>query len=199
MEKIPTESKQDTSKELILQAARVAFSKFGYKKTTLDDIASQINMVKTGIYYYYKNKDEIFKEVIKKEACVMQNIIQLAISKEKEPIAQFNIYIEARMRFLEGISNFYSVLKHELFERLQFINQHRTEFDKAELVIISGILNDGIKKGIFGKADVSETSSVILSLLKGLELPYFGSEEKTNYQASLPVLIHLLLHGLVKK
>lgn len=51
-------------KQEILQAARECFARFGYDKTTLDDIGKMIGRNKASLYYYYKNKETIFAEVI---------------------------------------------------------------------------------------------------------------------------------------
>ena len=69
----------------ILMAAGDCFVKYGYEKTTLDDIAEIVGINKASFYYHFKNKDEIFKELIIKEAdyCIQ-------ILKDKvEPISDY--------------------------------------------------------------------------------------------------------------
>ena len=44
----------------ILEAAQGLFSKFGYKKTTMEDIAQELHKGKSSLYYYFKNKEENF-------------------------------------------------------------------------------------------------------------------------------------------
>lgn len=193
------ESNKGLNKEMIINAASIAFSKFGYKKTTLDDIASLINIGKTAIYYYFKNKDDIFQEVIKKEAEKLKEALLSAIKNETQPVEKFKIYVFTRMVFLENISNYYSVLKHELFERLQFINQNRTEIDKAELQIVSEILREGVEKKDFNISNIPQTALIIITTLKGLEIPFFGKEGKYDYKTSLTLLLEIFLNGLAVK
>ena len=59
-------SKNET-RQNILSAARTAFIQFGYEKTAMEDIARMANRAKTSIYYYFDNKDEIFKTVVEQE------------------------------------------------------------------------------------------------------------------------------------
>ena len=54
-------------KEQILSAASECFARFGYKKTTLDDIGKKIGLNKASIYYYFKNKEEIFTNIVLNE------------------------------------------------------------------------------------------------------------------------------------
>jgi AcrR family transcriptional regulator len=55
-------------KKDILAAAGKCFVKFGYDKTTLDDIAGQVGINKASFYYYFKNKEAIFIDLIIREA-----------------------------------------------------------------------------------------------------------------------------------
>ena len=114
-------------------------------------------------------------------------------------IEKFKKYVITRMILLKDISNYYNALKHELYDSLQFINQNRVAFDNAETLIIMDILTDGVKKGFFEITDLQGTTLVIISILKGLEIPFFGNEETFDYNTPLTLLLNILLNGLVKK
>ncbi|MFD1017651.1 TetR/AcrR family transcriptional regulator [Thalassobacillus hwangdonensis] len=51
-------------KKHILKAANDAFSMFGYKATTVDQVAKAANVGKGTIYNFFDNKEELFREVI---------------------------------------------------------------------------------------------------------------------------------------
>jgi len=51
-------NKKDQNRENILKIAREIFSKYGYKKTTLDDIANAVRKGKSSLYYYFKSKED---------------------------------------------------------------------------------------------------------------------------------------------
>ena len=59
---------EDNRKEEILAAARNCFLKYGYEKTTLDDIGGAAGINKVSLYYYYKNKEAMFSEAVFREA-----------------------------------------------------------------------------------------------------------------------------------
>ena len=60
--------KTDEKRHQILNAALNCFARYGFNKTTLDDIATAIGMNKASLYYYYENKEAIFGEVLQEEA-----------------------------------------------------------------------------------------------------------------------------------
>ncbi|MDP4163432.1 MAG: helix-turn-helix domain-containing protein, partial [Bacillota bacterium] len=51
-------------KRQIIEAATKSFSQFGYKATTMDQVARLANVGKGTIYTFFKNKDELFDEII---------------------------------------------------------------------------------------------------------------------------------------
>lgn len=54
-------------RERIKEVAVEHFNKNGYYGTTIRNIANDVNCSLPMIYYYYKNKKELFDEIIKKE------------------------------------------------------------------------------------------------------------------------------------
>ncbi|MCK4799032.1 MAG: TetR/AcrR family transcriptional regulator, partial [Spirochaetes bacterium] len=46
-------------REEIIRKAEPIFAKYGFKKSTMDNIAENINLKKSTLYYYFKNKEEI--------------------------------------------------------------------------------------------------------------------------------------------
>lgn len=51
-------------KQLILEAATTCFSLFGYKATTMEQVAKMANVGKGTIYTFYAHKEQLFKEIV---------------------------------------------------------------------------------------------------------------------------------------
>jgi len=49
-------------KKQILEEACNLFERFGYRKTTMDDLADATGIVKSSLYHYFPNKEELFRE-----------------------------------------------------------------------------------------------------------------------------------------
>ena len=56
-------TKKEQTKEKIRAAAYKCVARYGFEKTTLDDIAKEVGLNKASLYYYYKNKEDIFLEI----------------------------------------------------------------------------------------------------------------------------------------
>lgn len=53
-----------SSREILIQTALREFMLKGFQKTSLNSIASQLNMTKPALYYYFPNKESLFLECI---------------------------------------------------------------------------------------------------------------------------------------
>ena len=51
----------DPKRKVILESAYVAFSTYGFRKTSMDDIAKGAQMSRPAVYLHYKNKEAIFR------------------------------------------------------------------------------------------------------------------------------------------
>ena len=192
-------SGNDGVRKQIVIAARIVFGKFGYKKTTMDEIGIAARKGKTALYYYFKNKEDVFRAVVEKEAIELQTAILKSINGHNSPEEKLKAYFLVRMHTLLNVSNFYDAMKNELLDQLQFINQIRVETDKAELELVKGILMEGVKKNSFEIKDVDTTANVLVTLLKGLEIPFFTQKKYEHFETHINYLFEILCRGIVKR
>lgn len=54
----------DAKKEQIIQSALRRFAHYGFDKTTMSEIAADMNITKANLYYYYPDKNALIKDVI---------------------------------------------------------------------------------------------------------------------------------------
>jgi AcrR family transcriptional regulator len=70
--------KEKYRKEIIISAGRI-FSHYGFKKTTMEEIARALKIGKSSVYYYFKSKEDIFEAVVLYEANILRNELTTAI------------------------------------------------------------------------------------------------------------------------
>jgi AcrR family transcriptional regulator len=61
---IKTTKPDDSIQEEILRAAIRLYRKYGPAKVTMDEVANATGRSRTSLYYYYKNREEIFQAVL---------------------------------------------------------------------------------------------------------------------------------------
>lgn len=186
-------------REQIIKAAAVVFGRYGYKKTTMDEIGMAAGKGKTAIYYYFRNKEDIFRAVVEREATELEKSLLAAIADKNNPVEKLKAYFYARMRTMMNLSNFYDAMKNELFDHLPFINETRKDIDQKEYLLVKSILEEGINKGIFDLKDIDMTVKAIVIAMKGLEIPLFVENKVDNLPLYIDTLVHIICYGLIKK
>ncbi|MBN2669293.1 MAG: TetR/AcrR family transcriptional regulator [Bacteroidales bacterium] len=190
-------TKEQIRVDEIIDNARIAFSRFGYKKTSVEDIAKLSGLTKTALYYYFKNKEEVFKAVVLKEAEILRGKIIDAVVNAETPVNQLKVFIESRMLGLQDVSIIYDIFKSELYDHLNFINELRSSFQSEEHELLKSILANGQEQGYFKPMDIECTSETIGMVLKGLEIPLFIDLNLEKQRRKLEQVIDLLLRGII--
>jgi AcrR family transcriptional regulator len=192
-------AQRDEVRIKIIEIARTVFTHFGFKKTTMEEIAFASRKGKSSIYYYFSSKEDIFKAVVEKEAEELKEELRLSILTIDDPIERLKVYITVRMRKLKKLTNFYTALKSDYLGHLEFIEEIRKSYDKDEVKVVAGIIQDGIERGKFSVEDPQLSAVAIVTAMKGLEIPLFINKEHGNFENRLNNLINFLFYGIVTR
>ena len=185
----------------ILHVAQEVFTKYGFGKTTMEDIAKEMGKGKSTIYYYFTSKEDIFKAVIEMEIGVMKAKIIDGVASRSDAREKLKAYVTERMHGLKSLKNLYNVIRTEFTSRLDFVDQTRQQTDQEEINIVSSILNQGVAEGIFHLEDTFLTAIAIVTALKGMEIPLLITESggENVLEQRLDRLLDVLFFGIIKR
>lgn len=184
----------------IVEVARKIFTRYGFRKTTMEEIAAATRKGKSSIYYYFSSKEEIFRAVVEKEAEELQEKLDQTIQKDAPTIEKLKTYLLFRLRHVKTVENFYAALKEEYLSQLDFILEIRRKIDMEELQVVKEILEEGMADGTFQVASSEIGAIAIATMMKGLEVPLLLSDEhKTDREELLDDLIRVLFFGIVRQ
>ena len=186
-------------KETIVNVASHIFSKFGFKKTTMDEIASANSKGKSSIYYYFASKEQIFQAVVEKEASILNQELLKANIDAESPARKLKMHIVVRMHAMEKLANYYTAIKDNYLSRLDFIEKIRKKSDHEEIQMMENILKEGVEDGVFEIDDTSLAAIAIVTALKGMEVPLFWGAEEKDIDRRLGNLINILFNGVMKR
>lgn len=180
----------------ILKVAQEIFTKYGFKKTTIDDIASELRKGKSSIYYYYSSKEEIFKAVLDKEADELKRQVLSVIDKIIDPQEKIEAYIRTRIQGIRHLGNLYDFRKSHYLS-LENASELRLKYDNLEIEVIQSLLEYGIGQNKFEIKNTYMTAVSILIIIKGLEIPMLSRDEETINER-IGELLPILFHGICK-
>lgn len=96
----------------IVEAARKSFTLFGYKATTMEQVAKLAKVGKGTIYTFFKNKDELFQEIVMQFIKEMKAEVENTIDPNESVIDNTHHVLMKILEFRE-VHKLYSKLIEE--------------------------------------------------------------------------------------
>ncbi|HYQ56793.1 MAG TPA: TetR/AcrR family transcriptional regulator [Draconibacterium sp.] len=185
------------SKQQIIEAAGITFERYGFKKTSMDDIAFAAGKGKSSLYYYFKNKEEVFEAVVAHEADILVNEINLSINASTSAIDKLRNYVTTRMKRFVQRGNLTTALNDNFLATFSFIEKIRNNYRDFEVEMIAKIIEEGIQKKEFKPIDAEFTAEAILTCMIGFEVPLLTkSQAVEDSVVKINSVINMFLHGI---
>lgn len=197
-------SKKELVKQKIGRSAMQCFAKFGLDKTTLDDIAQAVGLNKASLYYYYKNKEDIFIEVALKEGEDFISSLQETTLLKEGIENRIAFYLESRFNYYKNVLNMNRVSVDTLNKILPRFFELYNALMKREKVFVTQLLGKAVEDGEVYMTDLENTASVLINLTDALkhsveQQAILKGETEIDYTQSLQdikFLVSLIFKGI---
>lgn len=190
---------EESKRDMILEAARELFFHYGFKKTTMQDIAGKAGIAVGTLYNLFKNKEEVVA------AC--------AASCKKEGIGKMEEMASSSMAPDEKIRQIIMAKNVSLYETFKetphglelvtvVIPQAKDIFEELferEREVITSVMNEGVKEGLFDIEDTAGTAALFLSAFSSYCPPHGLSLTEDEVKRGTRELTELLLKGMYKR
>jgi AcrR family transcriptional regulator len=191
-------------KTLILEAADNLLHRFGYSKTSLDDIAKEAGLGKGTIYYYFESKEEIFIAVAKQHSEKYFLLIKESIAAEKTFADKFATSIRMPIKLIyEHAPILLDAIKNMPRHYLQTLDSFRIENKQCMISMLSEVISDGLKEGaIMETIPAEKLVNIIFDwfLLGDSNILVEKPEEFiAKAEADYEWIVQLMLYGLIKR
>ena len=184
--KVSTQYKIDV-KEKIVNAALMTFSKYGYDRTRMDDVAEAAKVSKGRLYLYFKNKEELFYAISERNiAELKQQLSTLFTGKENLKSGSENFYENFRSKNTTDLEKVFFEIIAESSRNLKLRKMLYEQRIKIFDVVIE-YLNSQMQRGLIKKGtNTKAIASGLVSLYNGLSLSrVLGISETLNKQTWL--------------
>jgi AcrR family transcriptional regulator len=171
-------------KEKIVQAAITTFSKYGYDKTRMDDIAKSAKLGKGTLYLYFKSKEELFYDISENSIKELKEQLSKLFSKKED-------LVQDAEKFYDQYRNLIHDSEKVSFEMIAESSRNpklrKALYEQRMKVynIVIDYLRRQIEKGFFRKdMDVNAIASGLVALYDGLTISkLLGISEYHNKKA----------------
>ena len=189
-------------REAILDATDIFLARYGYKKMTIDDLASEVGIGKGSIYLHFDSKEEIALSHIDRIIERMCAELKTIAKSKKSPEARLRKMLLKRVLFRFDSVQHYTQSLNDLLAavRPKLLARRQNYFDK-EAKIFAIVIEEGQKSKLFavGKSiEIAETFLLATNSLLPFSLTTQELGERKDIEAKISQIADLFLNGLLQ-
>jgi len=186
---------EDIIQQQILQAAQQLFQKHGYQKVTMDDVAKAIGKGRSSLYYYYKNKDEVFDAVMEAEVDEIIAEITRLVDKEQTVEGKLRAFGIAKTKIARKRSTFFDILEtgmnaDEISQYAQRKRVIQKKIRKDELTLLNRVFAD------YQSKEKETIIFIFTSTLRGLKREFSLDNNYTRMEPAIDTLVRMTMLAL---
>lgn len=192
---------QETTRDKIIEAGKKILRQKDYHETVVEEIAKQAGVAKGTIFFYFKTKENLFREI-------MLSLIE-EVSQAIEEIGYYNINPLKKLKMvydryinfnIENMKLFQSIRKvlSETEPKVEEIKQRLLNISQKILPIIEDLQKYDLIKKIKPELDITEiVPSMLLMYASAVSSMVFFYPEKLP--AIKEIFWQILLHGILNE
>jgi AcrR family transcriptional regulator len=183
--------------ETIYQVALAAFAEFGYRKTTMDDVAGRLHMTKGNLYLYVKNKKDLYHQTVSHALLKWQSKVLEAVERQKDVKRKFFTMCFKAVEYLAQDAELRQVLLRDpdIFPMFPLKDPFH-EINRNSVELIKSILKQGIAEKVFRPVDPERISEVIFMVYKMFIIRMYIKTEKQQIHEMFEDTVDLFTLGL---
>jgi AcrR family transcriptional regulator len=195
-------TKDEIMVQTILTTAKELIERYGTNKTTMEDIARHMGKGKSTLYYYFKSKNEIFNELIKREIDHFFETLKETVEQTDGATTKLKMYIITKINTIKDNENMYRFAIETnvtLKNNDQGLQELIERYDTYERKMLSEILSEGIETGGFHTSNttlINELAELLVACLRGIELDVVTRNKFERLEEKTEQLVSLIAKGL---
>ncbi|MFZ2633391.1 MAG: TetR/AcrR family transcriptional regulator [Desulfosalsimonadaceae bacterium] len=188
---------KDKKKNEIFQAALKLFARFGYQKTTVDDVAALAGMSKGNVYFYVSSKRDLYEKTVSSALQQWRDTVGEAVAKVDDVVEKFSIMASLSFEYLVEQEDLRNILMMDptIFS-LTPREDRFYEINLGAMQLIRNILEQGIHEGRFLKVDVDHTAELFFSIYIMFLIKRYVKSEGVSAARMYEEAMKIVLRGI---
>lgn len=191
---------KDPVREEILSKAAELLGRFGFKKTTMEDIARAIGKSKSALYYYYKTKEEIFEAVVAEDMDENRRLTEEMMATVETAPEKFRLMFATVFGNIREKIDKFSVFRADVMENPALMEN----IGKKRDIYMENLLRDLILYGIKRKEiramsdeEISVWTKVTNMTMRAIGQRLFLEDNFAYVEKHLDFLAGSFLNGII--
>jgi AcrR family transcriptional regulator len=147
----------------ILDAAERLLARYGYKKMTMEDLATEAGLGRRTIYAHFGSKEDLVLASLDRTISLLVGELRGLARGSGPPAERLHRMLVGRILFLFDREQAYSHALDEMYAAIRSrYKAHREEYVRAEAEVFAEVLREGEKAGAFGVDDPDEVAHALI-------------------------------------
>lgn len=198
-------TRSDEKREAILKHAGRVFARYGYMKTTLEDIGRASHLNKASVYYYYKSKEEIYSAVVQEEFRQFHSESRTQCLKKKGIVNQVLFFLNMRLQVQPQLLNLHQLSLETLrTPDSHFILLYNT-FLEQDTLFVRSLLDEAIRSKAMRKTDTQRLAGILITLCDAIKhqavrkagVRFASEAEFTEAAKDVQLAVTAVLNGFI--
>ncbi|HPR50155.1 MAG TPA: TetR/AcrR family transcriptional regulator [Deltaproteobacteria bacterium] len=183
----------------IFDAALKLFALYGYKKTTVEDVAEKVGMTKSNLYFYVKNKRDLYEKTVSRALERWRDSVARAIGETDDVVEKFSVMAKESFAYLAGEEDLRAIcMKDPNIFTLTPREDRFYEINFGAMQLIKSILVQGIEEGRFYPVDVDHTTELFFSIYIMFLIKTYVKSEGISSVRMYDEGLKIILRGLCR-
>lgn len=186
-------ARQETRRQLILDAAAEEFAVSGFDGATLEHIGERVGLSKASLYYYVTGKEDLFAALLGRFVDDIEDRVLESIGEGADAVEALSVVVAGHLGTTE------SVFSRVLAENLHVIRQGPAREQAARYErIVSGILESGMAAGRIREMPVRPAVKLLIGAMNGVS-QWFDHNGSLSLDEVSEGLVGVFLRGVEQR
>ena len=188
----------------ILSSAECLFSKHGFFKTSMAEIAGAAQFAMGTVYRFFKSKEEIYISLVEVKVEELMSLLKEEVSGAKTATEKIQAVINVKLAFADRNRDFFRIYVSEWsgFEWTvkSAFGDRVWKLYLAQIQLVADLVREGTRKGEFRKINPEDTSLAFHGMLNSTMYVWILQASPTeSLVAKGELLGSLFLNGIAKQ
>ncbi len=184
----------------IYEIALKQFAEYGYKKTTLEDIAKELDMTGANLYSYVNSKQVLYHNSVAYALKKWQTYVIDSVKDLESSAERFETLCRCSIEYLGKDEIFRKVLKRDpdIFPIFPEADQYE-EINGHSFELLRAVIEQGIEDGAFADINAEKTTRVLFTIYKTLIVETYIKDDEDSIMDAFSETMSVIMNGLLKR
>lgn len=187
----------EETRERVLDEAGKLFLRYGFRRTTMEEIAALVGMSKAALYLHFRNKEDIFGQFCTREARHVLGLLRQIQADSLPPNEKLSALL---LTAVTQVWDFCHQAPHapEVWaESMMAVHENVAPARRQAEQIIAEVIAEGQADGTFcGSIDAAKIAPLVRLAFAGFNVPYLEIQTREQLLEQAPQLVAILIRGL---